>query len=45
MIVVMILTLGYSGSVFYEIWVIDHNKEEILTLYSYLRLSEIREVF
>lgn len=29
----------------YEIWVIERNKVEILTLYSYLSLEEIKDVY
>jgi hypothetical protein len=29
----------------YEIWVIERNKVEILTLYSYLHFQEIKDVY
>jgi hypothetical protein len=45
LIVVIFLSLGFTGLVFYEIWVIERNRDEILTLYSYLNLIEIREVY
>lgn len=41
----IIVTIGFIGAVFYVIWVIERNKVEILTLYSYLHLNEIREVY
>jgi|LauGreDrversion4_2_1035121.scaffolds.fasta_scaffold525853_1 hypothetical protein len=45
MIVAIILILGFFFSMLYEIWIIETNKVEILTLYSYLEFKEIKEVY
>jgi hypothetical protein len=45
LIVVIFLCLSFTGLVFYEIWVIERNRDEILILYSYLNLIEIKEVY
>jgi len=45
MIVAIILIIGFFLSMLYEIWIIERNKVEILTLYSYLNFNEIKEVY
>jgi len=45
MVVAIILILGFFFSMLYEIWIIETNKVEILTLYSYLDFKEIKEVY
>jgi hypothetical protein len=44
MFIVLIIILGFFFSVLYEIWFIERNKVEILTLYSFLHFSEIKDV-
>lgn len=45
MIIVLVLTIAIFSSMLYEIWVIERNKAEILTLYSYLNFQEIKDVY
>ena len=45
MIVILILVIGFFCAMLYEIWVIERNKEDILTLYSFLNFEEIKEVY
>ena len=45
MIVVLVLTCGFFSAMLYEIWIIERNKVEILTLYSYLHFQEIKDVY
>lgn len=45
MIISAILVVGFFLSMLYEIWIIERNKVEILTLYSYLNFNEIKEVY
>ena len=45
MIIVLVLTIAFFSSMLYEIWVIERNKAEILTLYSYLNFQEIKDVY
>ena len=45
MIIVLVLTLCFFSAMLYEIWIIERNKVEILTLYSYLHFQEIKDVY
>ena len=45
MIIVLVLTIAFFSAMLYEIWVIERNKVEILTLYSYLHFQEIKDVY
>ncbi len=45
MVVILILVFGFFCGMLYEIWIIERNKVDILTLYSFLHFEEIREVY
>ena len=45
MIVVIIVISVFFISMLYEIWIIERNKVEILTLYSFLHFQEIKDVY
>jgi galactose-1-phosphate uridylyltransferase len=45
MIIVLVLTCAFFAAMLYEICVIERNKVEILTLYSYLHFQEIKDVY
>jgi len=40
-----VVTLFSFGIVAYQVWVIEHNKAEILSLYALLGMDEISDVF
>jgi hypothetical protein len=45
MIIVLVIIFSFFCAMLYEIWIIERNKVEILTLYSFLRFQEIEEVY
>jgi galactose-1-phosphate uridylyltransferase len=45
MIIVLVLTCAFFSAMLYEIWIIERNKVEILSLYSYLHFQEIKDVY
>ena len=48
-VIIMIIGLLISTfsilAIFYQIWVIERNKGEILSLYAYLSMKDIRKVY
>ena len=36
MLIVIVIIFGFFAAMLYEIWIIERNKVEIMTLYSYL---------
>ena len=45
MLVVIAIIIGFFAAMLYEIWIIERNKVEIMTLYSYLHFQEIKDVY
>ena len=45
MILGAIVTLLSLGNVIYQVWMIERNKAEILSLYALLQMKEIGKVF
>jgi hypothetical protein len=45
MVVILVLVFGFFISMLYEIWIIERNKVDILTLYSFLQFEEIKDVY
>jgi hypothetical protein len=44
MIVAIVIVIGFFSSVIYSIWLVEENKADILSLYSFLTLDDIEQV-
>lgn len=45
MVLGLLISTVSFGTVLYQIWMIDRNKGEILSLYALLQMKEITEVY